>query len=241
MLTDELAYWGQGSLQTKLDEAYKDFVGYCRVHKLSHSQPPFKVKMDSLKHCNLCAGFFYNYKYADISQSLVLIYQVSIFSTLKNALNFEHLSTTVTQCVLDFFDRWHCLIFNLCEDVFIFNMVFSDISCTLKIGCWRCCPSKVRKSSGEVLLTAKAWNGRVIAQWLAETISIATAGFDVFHDEGRYTLTCHAATCACNFFVWFALEICFIYVQHQCTSYAWYDTHVPLRVRKPFLMRSLFV
>lgn len=105
MLTDELAYWGQGSLQTKLDEAYKDFVGYCRVHKLSHSQPPFKVKMDSLKHCNLCAGFFYNYKYADISQSLVLIYQVSIFSTLKNALNFEHLSTTVTQCVLDFFDR----------------------------------------------------------------------------------------------------------------------------------------
>ena len=52
MLTDELAYWGQGSLQTKLDEAYKDFVGYCRVHKLPHSQPPFKVKMDSLKHLN---------------------------------------------------------------------------------------------------------------------------------------------------------------------------------------------
>ena len=45
MLAEELKYWGNGTLQNQLDLAFRDFVSYCRLHKLPHSQPPFKVKM----------------------------------------------------------------------------------------------------------------------------------------------------------------------------------------------------
>ena len=45
MLAEELQFWGQGDLQSRLDGAYRDFCAYCRTHKLIHSQPPFKVKM----------------------------------------------------------------------------------------------------------------------------------------------------------------------------------------------------
>ena len=43
MLTEQLEYWGPGTLQHRLDAAYKDFVSYCKMHRLNHSQPPFKV------------------------------------------------------------------------------------------------------------------------------------------------------------------------------------------------------
>lgn len=41
------------------------------------------------------------------------------------------------------------------------------------------------------MLTVKAWNGRVICAWLAETMAVATGGLDVNRDDGRYTLACH--------------------------------------------------
>ena len=46
------------------------------------------------------------------------------------------------------------------------------------------------------MLTAKAWNGRVICQWLSEVMSKAIAQLAVGHDDGRYTLACHAAILA---------------------------------------------
>ena len=58
---------------------------------------------------------------------------------------------------------------------------------------YACIPtSEVMKKSKEVMLTAKAWNGRVICQWLARTMALATANMDVYLDEGRFTLACHA-------------------------------------------------
>ena len=62
---------------------------------------------------------------------------------------------------------------------------------------------EVKKKTGEVMLTAKAWNGRVICQWLSEVMSKAIAQLAVGHDDGRYTLACHAAILAwliCQFF-----------------------------------------
>lgn len=222
MLTDELVYWGQGSLQTKLDEAYKDFVGYCRVHKLCHSQPPFKVKMDSLKHRNFLL---------DVLQLQVCRYK-PIFGSYQVSTFFRPWKMLWTLNILvqllhNVFLTDDTVILSTCAKMCACStkLVFVDIFRTLKIGCWRRCPSKVRKSSGEVLLTAKAWNGRVIAQWLAETISIATAGFDVFHGEGRYTLACHAATCACIFYVWFNYAVSFLYAAPMYI-YAWYSWYV---------------
>lgn len=43
MLTEELEYFGPGSFQYQLDEAYKNFVAFCRSRRLDHSQPPFKA------------------------------------------------------------------------------------------------------------------------------------------------------------------------------------------------------
>ena len=42
MLCQRLEYFGPGTFQQQLDEAYKDFVGFCKANKLEHSQPPFK-------------------------------------------------------------------------------------------------------------------------------------------------------------------------------------------------------
>ena len=48
------------------------------------------------------------------------------------------------------------------------------------------------------MMTCKAWNGRVICQWLAETMALATAGLDPNHDEGRFTLACHIVILVCD-------------------------------------------
>lgn len=46
----------------------------------------------------------------------------------------------------------------------------------------------------EITMNAKAWNGRVVCAWLAETLPLAAQAFDRGHDGGRVTLTCHALT-----------------------------------------------
>lgn len=51
--------------------------------------------------------------------------------------------------------------------------------------------SKVRYHD-EVSLNAKAWNGRVICCWLAETLPLAARGVPVGYDEGRLSLVCYA-------------------------------------------------
>lgn len=43
MLTEQLEYYGHGSFQDQLDNAYADFIAYARRNKLDHSQPPFKA------------------------------------------------------------------------------------------------------------------------------------------------------------------------------------------------------
>lgn len=58
-----------------------------------------------------------------------------------------------------------------------------------KIHAW----PEVKKNSGEINLTAKAWNGRVICAWLAHCMTLAAANFDIHFDEGRLALACHAS------------------------------------------------
>ena len=45
LLCEDLQYFGAGSFGDQLDVAYKDFVAYCKVQKIKHSQPPFLPKM----------------------------------------------------------------------------------------------------------------------------------------------------------------------------------------------------
>ena len=45
ILAEQLRYWGNGSFQACMDNAYKDFVSFCRIRKLDQSQPPFTTKM----------------------------------------------------------------------------------------------------------------------------------------------------------------------------------------------------
>ena len=54
------------------------------------------------------------------------------------------------------------------------------------------CPSKVKIYTGEISLNAKAWNGRVICAWLAETMPLAARGYPAEYDEGRLTLVCYS-------------------------------------------------
>lgn len=49
------------------------------------------------------------------------------------------------------------------------------------------------KKTGEIMLAAKAWNGRVVCSWLADTMVLACAGADPGFDEGRLFLESHAA------------------------------------------------
>ncbi|CAL1127244.1 unnamed protein product [Cladocopium goreaui] len=61
--------------------------------------------------------------------------------------------------------------------------------------------SKVKmKKTGEIMLAAKAWNGRVVCSWLADTMVLACAGADPGFDEGRLFLESHAATSMAQFF-----------------------------------------
>ncbi|CAL1126269.1 unnamed protein product [Cladocopium goreaui] len=41
MLLMDLLYFGPRTFEEQLDTAYKSFVGFCRQHKIHHSQPPF--------------------------------------------------------------------------------------------------------------------------------------------------------------------------------------------------------
>lgn len=52
---------------------------------------------------------------------------------------------------------------------------------------------QVKKKTGEIMLSAKAWNGRVICAWLADMMTLASAGYDAHFDEGRLALACHAS------------------------------------------------
>ena len=52
--------------------------------------------------------------------------------------------------------------------------------------------AEVVKKTSEIMLTAKAWNGRVICQWLAALMPTAVSMLGVGQDDGRFTLTCHA-------------------------------------------------
>ena len=45
ILAEQLQYWAGGSLQDKLDCAFKDFQSWCRTRKIPTSQPAFTVKM----------------------------------------------------------------------------------------------------------------------------------------------------------------------------------------------------
>ena len=45
LLCDDLEFFGPGTFEQKLDSAYKDFLAYCKRHKVNHSQPPFLPKM----------------------------------------------------------------------------------------------------------------------------------------------------------------------------------------------------
>eukprot|EP00435_Cladocopium_sp_Y103_P070522 s83_g35.t1 len=49
-------------------------------------------------------------------------------------------------------------------------------------------PAQVHKKTGDILLTAKAWNGRLICAWLADTVTVACAGVDPNYDSGRFVL-----------------------------------------------------
>lgn len=43
------------------------------------------------------------------------------------------------------------------------------------------------------MLSAKAWNGRVVCTWLADLMPVAALGFGADYDEGRLALACHAS------------------------------------------------
>ena len=51
ILAEQLHCWGNGDFQSCMDTAYKDFVSYCRIKKLDHSQPPFTTKMVLWQAC----------------------------------------------------------------------------------------------------------------------------------------------------------------------------------------------
>ena len=57
-----------------------------------------------------------------------------------------------------------------------------------------CAAAQVKmKKTGEIMLAAKAWNGRVVCSWLADTMVLACDGADPGFDEGRLFLESHAA------------------------------------------------
>ena len=42
------------------------------------------------------------------------------------------------------------------------------------------------------MLSAKAWNGRIVCAWLADIMEQASTGFDPSYDDGRVVLAVHA-------------------------------------------------
>ena len=53
------------------------------------------------------------------------------------------------------------------------------------------------KKTGDHMLTAKAFNSRIICAWLADTLQNAAVQYDDDYDEGRLSLAC-----VCMIFVW---------------------------------------
>ena len=56
---------------------------------------------------------------------------------------------------------------------------------------------QVVKKTGDHMLTAKAFNSRIICSWLADVLQNAAGHYDTDYDEGRLTLAC-----VCMIFVW---------------------------------------
>ena len=54
-------------------------------------------------------------------------------------------------------------------------------------------PSEVQKKTGEILLSAKAWNGRIITSWLAATMVEVSPMVPEDACDGRFQLATHAA------------------------------------------------
>lgn len=42
------------------------------------------------------------------------------------------------------------------------------------------------------MLSAKAWNGRIVCAWLADVMEEASSGYDPSYDDGRLVLAVHA-------------------------------------------------
>ena len=85
--------------------------------------------------------------------------------------------------------------------------------------------AQVKQKSGEILFNAKAWNGRILCQWLADTLPLAARGFDLMYDGGRLTLTCHSLTLVWNCLVgggikWKSVSPLpnYLYIKLVCTS-----------------------
>lgn len=147
MLTEELEYFGPGSFQYQLDEAYKNFVAFCRSRRLDHSQPPFKASK------------------VPGNQNGIWAYCLPVSGVL---LSIRYLLNS-----------------NLCSHI------------------WTSL-AKV-KYPNEILLNAKAWNGRIVLAWLAEILPLAAQGLNPLDHDGRVTLTCHALILvqphSCHFFL----------------------------------------
>ena len=56
--------------------------------------------------------------------------------------------------------------------------------------------NQVKKKTGEILFTCKAWNGRVVCEWLAATLRTAAPNYDPDFDHGCLSLACAASTLA---------------------------------------------
>lgn len=59
-----------------------------------------------------------------------------------------------------------------------------------------------RANNPEILLTCKAWNGRVVCEWLAFTVKHAAQQFDPDFDHGCLALACVAAILAMKKLFW---------------------------------------
>ncbi|CAK9036671.1 Uncharacterized protein SCF082_LOCUS21823 [Durusdinium trenchii] len=50
LLCEDLTHFGQGTFAEQLDEAYRDFLAFCRSRQIRHSQPPFIPRMVKKKN-----------------------------------------------------------------------------------------------------------------------------------------------------------------------------------------------
>ena len=68
-------------------------------------------------------------------------------------------------------------------------------------------PFEVKKfNTPELLLTCKAWNGRVVCEWLAFTLRSASLNFDPDFDHGCLALACVASILVMDFIPFFLMS-----------------------------------